>query len=154
MYPRGTTQTKSSDFEILEEQMEELYRDQSRQVDLDTEWEYDDKDREEGHDKVYRIENTGAVLTMESFIPHLYHFCACLPPQEFVDLRPQFQTTKSVGIDARVSWEAEVVWPNSIHPDIRCFNTTEAWHTEKWAKRDVAFAACMKLHQLGNWTIT
>lgn len=61
MYPRGTTQTKSSDFEILEEQMKELYRDQSRQVDLDTEWEYDDKDREEGHDKVYRIENTGYV---------------------------------------------------------------------------------------------
>jgi hypothetical protein len=62
MYPRGTTQTKSSDFEILEEQMKQLYRDQSRQVDLDDELEYDDdKEHEEGHDKIYRIESTGYV---------------------------------------------------------------------------------------------
>lgn len=66
-----------------------------------------------------------------------------------MDLRPDFRpTSHGVGENSRV-WTAEVVLPNSIHPDIRRFESTKTWHTEKWAVRDAAFEAFLKLYSLG-----
>jgi dsRNA-specific ribonuclease len=45
-------------------------------------------------------------------------------------------------------WTSEVVLPNSTHPAIRRFTSRKAWKSEKWAKRDVAFEAYLKLHSL------
>lgn len=90
-----------------------------------------------------------ALLTLDNSVPHLYHFCACLPAQEFVDLRPDFRLSSHTTEQNFKVWTAEVVLPNSIHPDIRRFRSTKTWNTEKWATRDAAFEAFLKLHSLG-----
>jgi dsRNA-specific ribonuclease len=97
---------------------------------------------------VSNIHSFRALLNLENAVPHLYHFCACLPAYEFVDLRPEFRTRKIPGQNPedKHNWEAEVILPNSIHADIRRFRASKWWKSEKWAKRDAAFVAYSKLY--------
>lgn len=132
------------EFEKLEKDMIRMYSDTQRELGPVVE----EPEEEEGQGREMRIEGTGALLTMENSVPHLYHFCACLPVQEFVDLRPDFRTEK-ITVEGNIVWTAEVVLPNSIHPDIRRFTSTKFWKAEKWARRDVAFEAFKKLYSLG-----
>ena len=63
--------TQMKDFEALEKEMIRMYSDTTRELEASPEWNLE----EEGADKETRIESTGALLTMENAVPHLYHFC-------------------------------------------------------------------------------
>ncbi|KAF8252196.1 P-loop containing nucleoside triphosphate hydrolase protein, partial [Wilcoxina mikolae CBS 423.85] len=144
MYPRSGGTTKAEEFEDLEKDMIKMYTDTLRELGDPEEEELG----EEGQDRQMKVEKTGALLTLANSVPHLYHYCACLPPQEFVDLRPDFRTTKHPTGTTSAVWTAEVVLPANVHKDFRFFESTKPWKSEKWAKRDVAFEAVRKLHSV------
>src|SRR5271156_1528085 len=86
-----------------------------------------------------------ALLTLESAIPHLNHFCALLPACEYVDNRPiyQFQYLESDLVNA------EVILPNCLSPTVRRASGREYWLSERQAKKDAAFEAYVALYNAG-----
>ena len=97
----------------------------------------------------YDIELIGehrALLSAEMAVAHLYHFCALLPPQQYVDLRPAF--TFMSDIDTGLITGA-VVLPNCLSPLVRYTTGRSSWRTEHAAMKDAAFQAYMALYREG-----
>jgi dsRNA-specific ribonuclease len=86
-----------------------------------------------------------ALLTLESAIPHLNHFCALLPACPYVDNYPiyRFQRPESDLV------KAEVILPNCLNPTLRRVFGRECWLSERQAKRDAAFEAYVALYKAG-----
>ncbi|KAF8468942.1 hypothetical protein BDZ91DRAFT_721433 [Kalaharituber pfeilii] len=121
-----------------EKEMEEAYRDQHREL--------KEKDEEEEFTgKVYEIPETGALLTYDTAIPHLHHFCAVIPHSQYDDFRPDFHVYRNP--DNENLWTAELTLPSCIPPELRTHKAESHWKTEKMAKRDVAFVAYMALYR-------
>ncbi|CAZ82740.1 unnamed protein product [Tuber melanosporum] len=164
MFNEGDTQGKIDKFKQLEMDMIEEYLDETRKLEAETKTETEDPDEDsilnKGRNRRFQIESTGALLTLDSAVSHLHHFCNCLPRGEYMDLRPifhtwivnqeQLDTLKAMGsgLSARPLYMAEVLLPNCIAPEVRRARSREAWGTEKWAKRDAAFEAYLALRQL------
>jgi dsRNA-specific ribonuclease len=83
-------------------------------------------------------------LTPENAIPHLYHFCAVLPADPYVDTRPEFIIS-----DGQALLEATVILPVSVPPELRRASSRRRWRTERTVKRDAAFEAVKQLHDAG-----
>ena len=80
---------------------------------------------------------------------HLYHFCATLPSDPYVETKPIFTFSES-GEDGSVNAiTAKVVLPNSVDPLVREACGQSKWRTEKFAKRDAAFEAYIALYHVG-----
>ncbi|KAG0638925.1 hypothetical protein HOY80DRAFT_126670 [Tuber brumale] len=164
MFNGGDDQGKIDKFKQLEMDMIEEYLDETRKLEAETETEAEEPDEDgvlsKGRSRRFLIESTGALLTLDSAVSHLHHFCNCLPQGEYMDLRPIFQTwvvnqeqldalkAMGSGLSARPLYMAEVLLPNCIAPEVRRARSREAWGTEKWAKRDAAFEAYLALRQL------
>ena len=103
---------------------------------------------EEDASRVYRIEPTGALLTLENAKAHLYHFCATssLHTSHYVDLRPEFDTVK---IGNGTTYTAQVTLPSFVHPEIRQASSSQAWCSEATAIKDTAFEAYVTLYKAG-----
>jgi len=86
-----------------------------------------------------------ALLTLETAIPHLNHFCARLPACEYADNRPvyQFQHLESDLV------KAEVILPTCLDPTVRRASGREYWLSERLAKKDAAFEAYVALYNAG-----
>jgi dsRNA-specific ribonuclease len=86
-----------------------------------------------------------ALLTLETAIPHLNHFCALLPAYKYVDNYPiyHFQYLASDLV------KAEVILPNYVDPTVRRASGRECWLSERQAKRDAAFEAYVALYKAG-----
>jgi hypothetical protein len=87
-----------------------------------------------------------AVLNLDSAMAHLYHFCALLPLDPYVDRRPAFAFDKD-DITGRLL--ATVTLPNSVDPAVRRASGLDSWLTERMAKRDAAFEAYIALYKAG-----
>ncbi|RPA97128.1 P-loop containing nucleoside triphosphate hydrolase protein [Choiromyces venosus 120613-1] len=164
MFNEGDSQGKIDKFKQLEMDMIEEYLDETRKLKAETETETEEPDEDgvisTGRNRRFMIESTGALLTLDSAVSHLHHFCNCLPQGEYMDLRPifhtrivnqeQMDTLKAMGsgLSARPLYKAEVFLPNCIVPEVRRAESREAWGTERWAKRDAAFEAYLALRQL------
>jgi hypothetical protein len=85
-----------------------------------------------------------ALLTLENAIPHLYHFCALLSSDPYVDTRPQFGFEEDGGNIA-----AKVTLPLAVDPTLRVACSLKTWRTERMAAKDVAFEAYKMLHANG-----
>ncbi|KAF8965408.1 hypothetical protein BDZ97DRAFT_1658958 [Flammula alnicola] len=77
-------------WEILERQMVELYNDPSRDASFVVDDEMIVAEDEEDDDMEFRVESTGALLTLHSAVSHLTHFCAVIPNSSHVDNRPLY----------------------------------------------------------------
>jgi dsRNA-specific ribonuclease len=79
-------------------------------------------------------------------VPALYHFCATLNAGAFVDLRPQFafEEQADTGLVTSV-----VTLPTVVDPSLRTAKSSEAYRTERMAKRDAAFEAYSALYEAG-----
>jgi dsRNA-specific ribonuclease len=87
-----------------------------------------------------------ALLTLETAIPHLNHFCARLPACEFADNRPIYHFEE----DSRSHLvRADVVLPNGLDPKVRRASGLEHWLSERQAKKDAAFEAYVALYNEG-----
>ncbi|KAB2572547.1 Dicer-like protein 2 [Lasiodiplodia theobromae] len=106
MFPDDSTFVKSPEMWLdLEEQMKEAYLNDQRVVQAAEQRE----ELEEDGDDTYRCESTGALLTLDNAMQHLYHFCAILGDGQHVDLRPRFFFT----VDQNDRTTATVTLPSS-----------------------------------------
>lgn len=87
-----------------------------------------------------------AKLTADDTMGHLYHFCALLPRQPYVDLRPAFTFTED---PLKKSVTATVTLPNCISSSARSTKGCAAWKTKKAAAKDAAFQAYKALFHAG-----
>ena len=95
-------------------------------------------------ERVFGIESTGARLSLDDSVRHLYHFCDTLPHDIYVDKRPIFS------VDGHgENFYAEVRLPNSIDAAIRTAISSRKWPTEKLAKQDAALEAYIALYNHG-----
>ncbi|KAF2403577.1 P-loop containing nucleoside triphosphate hydrolase protein [Trichodelitschia bisporula] len=103
----------------------------------------------EGSEKVgrrqYRVESTGALLTTDNAMGHLYHFCTTLYSVSYVDMRPQF----AYHSDKSGMVSAEVTLPACVDPSLRQFRSSRSFIAEKNARADAAYEAYLGLYQAG-----
>lgn len=140
--PQGPGSRSSEYWQSLEADMRRAYEDELRIVKMANERE---KVEEEEDGREFRIQSTGALLTLDNACQHLYHFCAVSATGSFVDSRPQFKFT-DVLTGQIIS---EVLLPICIDPSVRKANSLKSWRTEKMARKDAAFEAYTALYRAG-----
>src|SRR6186713_1898766 len=97
-----------------------------------------------------------ASLTPDSAVAHIYHFCACLPHEPYVDLRPEFTFTEQsvkdqpiIGPPTTKLIIGTVTLPNCLIHSVRSTVGAGFWRTERAAAQDAAFHAYVALHEAG-----
>ncbi|KAF7927096.1 hypothetical protein BELL_0782g00030 [Botrytis elliptica] len=128
----------------LERNMREEYEKEMRE--LQHIYEIETADEQSEDDRVLRIESTGAQLDLDSALSHLYHFCSVLTTKDFVDLRPDFIYSSSLG-SGHV--RAKVILPGSVSQSLRVHRSRRSWLSEKSAAKDAAFEAYLALYKGG-----
>ncbi|KAI9802439.1 MAG: hypothetical protein M1825_002823 [Sarcosagium campestre] len=104
------------------------------------------EDIEEHSESRFEIECTGALLTFDEAVAHIYHFCATLPPQPYVDMRPTLYFREDVSTKLIT---AILTLPNCVDPSVRRASSQHQWRTERMAVKDAAFQAYIALHRKG-----
>ncbi|OOF91730.1 hypothetical protein ASPCADRAFT_518163 [Aspergillus carbonarius ITEM 5010] len=89
------------------------------------------------------IESTGARLTMQDAVSHLYNFCSKLPTQPYVSNNPLFSFEPSDY--GRV--KAVVRLPSNLDHSLHKFTSSRSWSREKYAKENAALDAYRALYQ-------
>lgn len=119
--------------------MKAMYMDDSRQLQLRP---------SEKPPRVYGVASTGAMMTMDDAMSHLYHFCSVSTKHanNYIDLRPEFETSLN---EITTRWSASVDLPMTVHPSVRHANSAKPWETEEEAIKDAALEAYIALHRAG-----
>ncbi|KAE8153394.1 ATP-dependent helicase dcl2 [Aspergillus avenaceus] len=128
-------------WQVLEKDMIEAYQDQQRQMREAIQIESID----ENVSSRIVVPSTGAVITPDNVLAHLYHFCAVLPDQQYVDNKPTFSFEKNDSLLV----QGTVILPNSVHPDVRRAQGTRWWKTERAATKESAIIAYRALYEFG-----
>ncbi|KAI4626702.1 hypothetical protein J4E83_003854 [Alternaria metachromatica] len=138
----GETRSLTS-WQGLEAEMRRAYEDDKRKVQVAQEAEQKD----EVGERYFSVPSTGALLTLENAAQHLYHFCARLGGNAYVDTRPEIDFTNTLG---RIT--ATITLPISVDPTVRKAKSLQSWSTERMAQKDAAFEAykALYLHGLVN----
>lgn len=131
------------DWQVQEANMKLAYMSDTRGVEASV-----TDDEEALVSRLYRINSTGAVLTLANAKAHLYHFCAVstLQASNYVDTRPEFSPVEEQG---ETAWVCTVTLPSFVHPDLRTASSSMSWRTENAAIQDAAFEAYVALHKAG-----
>ncbi|GMF80170.1 unnamed protein product [Aspergillus oryzae] len=122
-------------WQILEQAMVEAYQDEERRLREAEAQEAVDENVPE----MITVEATGYVVT------HLYHFCAVLPEERYVDNRPEFSFEK----DRQGLIKGTVILPSCVHPKVRRIQGKLWWKSERAAVKETAFQAYRALYELG-----
>ncbi|MCJ1468717.1 Dicer-like protein 2 [Pseudocyphellaria aurata] len=144
MFEEGSGSDTLSSWHDLEYEMRRAYMDDMRRLK-----EIRDLEGQEEGGREFRIESTGALLTLDGAVPHLYHFCATLTQTQYTDARPIFTFSKSTLVGDIDSVTARVLLPSSVHKDVQEACSSSSWRTEKSAKKDAAFEAYIALYRVG-----
>ncbi|KAI9734793.1 MAG: Dicer-like protein 2 [Claussenomyces sp. TS43310] len=134
---QGSVSNRLAEWQALEGEMKSIYANDMRQLRA-----LEELERLEEHDgREFRISSTGALLTLDNAVSHLYHFCAVLPANAYIDVRPEFiflplQKTK-------------VILPLSVDESVRTAHSRYVWASEKNGIKDVAFEAYIALYHAG-----
>ncbi|KAJ3713612.1 hypothetical protein C8R42DRAFT_727088 [Lentinula raphanica] len=110
----------------------------------------------------FRVESTGAILTLQSAIPHLNHFCAVMPQrghfvyQPLYDLDPPDYpigwhsfTSQHASNPYSGPWSSTVTLPRVLDQRIRVTRTPRIYPTKVSAHRHAAFEAYKTLYNAG-----
>ncbi|KAI9750626.1 MAG: hypothetical protein M1835_001365 [Candelina submexicana] len=142
MLPQHDVSTSIEEWSELEAEMIRTYQDDMRKVEAMQQREALTEDAA----RSFFVESTGALLTMENVVAHLYYFCATLPASPYVDLLPEFIFEEDP-VNELIS--AHVILPISVDAAVREAAGLSWWLTERNAKKDAAFQAYMALYQAG-----
>ncbi|KAJ7158709.1 hypothetical protein C8R46DRAFT_1002374 [Mycena filopes] len=160
MSAEGAAHQKTvNDWEKLEREMVALYNDPSR--DMRYEMEEQNVDDEGGLE--FRVETTGALLTLHSAISHLNHFCAVIPNAGHVDHKPLFDIDPPELPEGWHSFEdrstkissysgpygAKVTLPRLLPSHLRTFETERTHSSKISAYQHAAFYAYRALYENG-----
>ncbi|KAI7469475.1 P-loop containing nucleoside triphosphate hydrolase protein [Hortaea werneckii] len=143
--PEDDMRADTAKWQRQEEQMKLAYMDDTRSHEAASELKEDD---EALGKRVYKIESTGALLTLDNSKAHLHHFCdiSTLHGGNIVDVRPEFSPHQGEGDNL---WTCTVTLPAFVHPEVRTATSAESWKTEEVAIKDAAFGAYVALHKAG-----
>ncbi|KAI6865540.1 P-loop containing nucleoside triphosphate hydrolase protein [Hortaea werneckii] len=143
--PEDDMRADTAKWQRQEEQMKLAYMDDTRSHEAASELTEDD---EALGKRVYKIESTGALLTLDNSKAHLHHFCdvSTLHGGNIVDVRPEFSPHQGEGDNP---WTCTVTLPAFVHPEVRTATSAESWKTEEVAIKDAAFEAYVALHKAG-----
>ncbi|KAL4799228.1 hypothetical protein BDV19DRAFT_294509 [Aspergillus venezuelensis] len=128
-------------WENVEKVMEEAYMEDRRKVEEAKALENLDEDV---HAR-FCIASTGAVLTADNAIAHLYHFCAMLPQRSGISMMPEFSFQRHEGDMVK----GKVTLPSCVIPAVRQAVGKSWWKTERAARKEAAFEAYKALHGHG-----
>ncbi|KAF8654247.1 hypothetical protein AX16_003768 [Volvariella volvacea WC 439] len=145
-------------WEDLERQMVALYNDPAREV-VRQDADQDDEDEELS----FKVQSTGATLTLHSAVSHLAHFCAVLPNTIHAENRPIYEVSPreypegwhvvgSPGSSLPLHpgpFGATVTLPRTLPPEVREFSVPEEYRTKASAMRHVAYKAYLALYEAG-----
>ena len=126
-----------SEWQRYEEMMRKQYEDEMREREKLRRME-----EEISGERSFEVEITGARISLEESIQHLYHFCDTLPRYAYTDNRPLFRINQS-----GKNFSATVTLPNSVDESVRMAHSSRWWLTEKLAKRDAALEAYIALYK-------
>lgn len=87
-----------------------------------------------------------ALLTADTAISHLHHFCSTLPSQAYADTRPIFSVERPHPPGLR---KGTVILPSCVHPTVRRIQGKYWWRSDKAAIRETAFQAYKALYEFG-----
>ncbi|KAG7092207.1 hypothetical protein E1B28_008574 [Marasmius oreades] len=144
-------------WENLEREMVARYTDSMRQA-LHLVDGYPDED-----DLKFEVPQTGALLTLQSAIPHLSHFCAVLLSRNFGEYQPIYDIDppehplgwhtfhpQSQNVPLyQGPWTSTVTLPRVLPPELRVFATDRAYANKVSAHQHAAFAAYRCLYEHG-----
>lgn len=85
-----------------------------------------------------------ALLTANTAIAHIHHFCNTLPRQPYVDLRPTFTFSEDYKTNLI---NATVTLPSCLKSSVRRTSGLRWWQTEHAAMKDAAFQAYVGLYR-------
>ncbi|RMZ14787.1 hypothetical protein D0864_00066 [Hortaea werneckii] len=141
--PEDDMRADTAKWQRQEEHMKLAYMDDTRSHEVASDLTEDD---EALGKRVYKIESTGALLTLDNSKAHLYHFCdvSTLHGGSSVDVRPEFSPRQGEGDNL---WTCTVTLPAFVHPEVRAATSAESWKTEEVAIKDAAFEAYVALHK-------
>ncbi|KAJ5429283.1 ATP-dependent helicase dcl2 [Penicillium cf. griseofulvum] len=123
---------------VLEKKMKELCLDHNRHRQI---VEIDDGESE---NIVLRFSlDTGALLTAENAVSHLYHFCTTLRSDTPGQTSPSF----SCGSDEKKGFRSTVYLPSGVDSSLRVAKGLHWWATKQSARQDAAFQAVHALHR-------
>ncbi|KAJ7581029.1 hypothetical protein C8J56DRAFT_832913 [Mycena floridula] len=118
-------------------------------------------DEDNGHPG-FRIPETGALLTLQSAIPHLAHFCAVLPNTGNLDFRPIYEPDPPEiplgwhSIEPRMEitpqlgpFGSTVTLPRLLPVHLRRFTVDREYPSKHSAHRHVAYKAYLALYEAG-----
>ncbi|KAJ4485529.1 hypothetical protein J3R30DRAFT_3696891 [Lentinula aciculospora] len=159
MFEKGTVDRENVlKWEKLEEEMVARYINPLRDLEMAKNEAPDD---DEGF-APFRVESTGALLSLQSAIPHLNHFCAVMPHrghfvyQPLYDLDPpdypigwhsfnnQDPSNPYTG-----PWASTVTLPRMLPQELRVFRTSRIYLNKVSAHRRAAFRAYKALYDAG-----
>ncbi|KAJ5751466.1 ATP-dependent helicase dcl2 [Penicillium nucicola] len=86
--------------------------------------------------------HTGALLTSDNAISHLYHFCTTLRSENLGETHPTFSYKKNCEGLTR----STVYLPSGIDPSLRIVDGHYWWGAKQSARKDAAFQAVRALH--------
>ncbi|KAF2233308.1 ribonuclease III [Viridothelium virens] len=139
------TRNGPAEWDALEEEMRKAYADELREIQVLAELE----ESEEDDGRFFRVEKTGALLTIDNALEHLHHFCAKLAAEAYVDPRPQFTKIDEYYDGKESVFGMEVILPPTLEPRLRTASSLKLWKSEKNARKDAAFQAYMNLYRAG-----
>ncbi|KAI0074129.1 P-loop containing nucleoside triphosphate hydrolase protein [Panus rudis PR-1116 ss-1] len=152
--------TKMEKWENMEQEMMKMYTDPSRLPPAEDE-------EEEMDDYVeFRVESTGALLTLDSAISHLYHFCSILPstghgyhlpifeldPPDYPPGWHAFEGRERLPPIHEGPWKATCTLPRVLDPKLRSYTTPKAYLSKRSARAHAAFFAYKSLYDAGQLT--
>ncbi|TFK34943.1 hypothetical protein BDQ12DRAFT_737836 [Crucibulum laeve] len=160
MFEEGAAQQKDVvKWENLEREMVALYNDPQRDLSMYIEEEAEEEDEEEDDMSLY-IESTGALLTLNSAVSHLSHFCAVIPQTAHVDNRPLYDLDPPEFPEGWHTFDrhqrfidpytgpfgSKVTLPRTLPLATREFSTERIYKTKISAHRHAAFMAYKALY--------
>ncbi|KAI9895076.1 MAG: Dicer-like protein 2 [Vezdaea aestivalis] len=92
---------------------------------------------------------TGAKLSFDDAISHLYHFCDKIPKSSYYGVQPEFDIEKVDQARPDSWYTASVTLPNSVDPSLRHATSSRSWPSQKTAQKDAAFQAYSGLYRAG-----
>ncbi|PWY93978.1 ATP-dependent helicase dcl2-1 [Aspergillus sclerotioniger CBS 115572] len=141
MFAADDESSELSKWQDLEKAMIEAYEDDERR--LREAWALESLN-EEVADR-FEVESTGAVLTADTAVAHLNHFCAILPCQPYVENDAEYSFEKD---DADLL-RGTVMLPSCVHPAVRRTQGQRWWKTERAARKEAAFQTYKALYEFG-----
>ena len=100
---------------------------------------------ESSHCQAPLADCSSAKLTLSDAVQHLFHFCNSLPRVQYTRIEPIFLFQEQTAEDV----SCKILLPNCVDISIREFSSATTWRTERLARLDAAFEACIGLYHAG-----